>query len=65
MPKRNAVLPQALNAGQVLAAVLRQLWGLVRWRIPLLIGQDHQNVRATSHRATLTAAPRARVVQIG
>ena len=54
MAERHPVLPQPLHPGQMLSPERGELVGLIRRRVPLLIGQDDQHVRATSHTAILT-----------
>jgi hypothetical protein len=49
----------------MLTAIICQLGRFVRRGIPLLISQDHQHVRATGHKPTLTARARALIIQIG
>ena len=63
MTERHPVLPQPLHARQMLSPELGELVGLVRRRVVLLIGQDDQDVRATSHDATFAAL--LRIAQIG
>jgi len=65
MAERHTVLPQPLHAGQMLSPVLGQLVGFIRRRVALLVGQDHQDVRTTSHGAALTLAPFRRIARIG
>ena len=47
MGERHAVLPQPLQAGQMLPPVLGELVGFIGRRVVLLVGQDDQDVRAS------------------
>ena len=65
MAERHPVLPQTLHARQMLPPERGKLAGLVRRRVTLLIGQQDQDVRATTHTAILSPRSVACVTRIG